>query len=446
MKVGHGTALLPVPDGTRLGGYADRIGTSLGRFGDLQVHALAIADSTGAMFALVECDVVCVNADLVADCVAELRNIGFAEAWVGATHTHSGPDTGCLPAGTSTPEPWRATLRDAVVAAARSAMTSLVQAIATTHPCVVSGVAGIRSSPPNLIDVPVDVIALHDTNSRLIGLFVVVPIHSTVLPAANLAVSADLIGGIRTYLERATGAWAVVATGAAGDISTRHGRRSRTVAELTRLSAVIGQRVVQALASPSLPVAEGRDALTFARRVVSAPVRSLADPRPPRAATTTPLGRMDRDSSWLRNNIDQGTPAIESASIVGELAVPLAVVGLGDLALCAIPGEPFLASAQQLRLSSRGSHATTLLLGCTNGYRGYLPTADRFDAAGYEVLVSPFAQGTAERLVVELADMVSRLPDSDGDDVASTLASLPGTNSNDHDTERGIVGAPATEA
>jgi hypothetical protein len=416
-----------------LGGYADRIGTSRGRIGDLQVHALAVADSTGAMFVLVECDVVCVNSDLVDDCVVALQKVGFAEAWVGATHTHSGPDTGCLPAGTSTREPWRTTLRDAVVAAARSAMTAMAPSIATTHPCVVPEVAGIRSSPPNLIDVPVDVIALRDADSQLFGLFVVVPIHSTVLPAENLAVSPDLLGGIRSYLERATGAWAVVATGAAGDISTRHSRRSQTVAELRRLSAIIGQQVVQALARPSATVAAGSDRLTFVRRVVSESVASLADQRARGAAAAIALGKTDGESTWSRDSFGQGTHPIDGVPITGELAVPLAVVGLGDLALCAIPGEPFLASAQQLRLLCRGSHAATLLLGCTNGYRGYLPTADRFGTAGYEVLVTPFAQGTAERLIAELGDMVSRLPKTnrEGTNRVASIPSLPSTDFND---------------
>ncbi|MGI8882031.1 MAG: hypothetical protein ACR2KJ_16275 [Jatrophihabitans sp.] len=420
MMVGHGAVILPVPDGTPMGGYADRAGPSQGRIDDLQVRALVCADGSGATFALVVSDVVCINSDLVADCVAALRTLGVTEAWISATHTHSGPETGCQPGGGVTPEPWRRVLKDAVVAAVQSAMAAMFPAVATTHPCVVSRVAGIRSSPSSLIDIPLDVVAVRGADQKLAGLLVSVPIHSTVLPATNLAVSADLIGGIRAYLEQVTGAWVVVIAGAAGDISTRHGRQAQTVSELVRLSTYIAQRVVRALAWPGRTVLGITDRITVARKMLSVHVMPSADREALLATAIAALGPVDRDPSRSRDTTRQAVGMIGGLPTSGEVAIPLAVVRLGSLALCAVPGEPFLASAQQLRLRS---HAATLLFGYTNGYCGYLPTSDRFGSASYEVLITPFVQGTAERIIDELIDMIHRLPDPISKTATGPLAS-----------------------
>jgi hypothetical protein len=151
------------------------------------------------------------------------------------------------------------------------------------------------------------------------------------------------------------------------------------------------------------------DRLIAARRVVSLPVAKRSDRQ---ALGTSALAATNETPSALprsRETLRQGLNLIGDLPLTGELDVELAVVGLGELALCAIPGEPFLASAQQLRTLCRDSYPTTIVVGCTNGYRGYLPTLDRFDVASYEVLMSPFEMGAAECLVTELGEMVRNL-------------------------------------
>ncbi len=426
MRMGHGAVILPVADGTPMGGYADRNGPSQGRIDDLQVRALVCVDGSGATFALVVADVVCINADLVADCVAVLRTMGVTEAWISATHTHSGPETGCRPGGGVTPDPWRQVLKDAIVAAARLALAAMVPALATTHPCVVPRVAGIRSSPSSLIDIPLDVVAVRGVDQKLVGLLVSVPIHSTVLPATNVAVSADLIGGIRTHLEQTTGVWVVVTAGAAGDISTRPGRRDQTVSELGRLSSQIGQRVVRALAWPGREVIGIADRISVRRRTFPAPVMPSADRQALLASAVAALNADDSDSSRSHDTLRQALGMSGELGVSGEVVIPLAVVRLGTLVMCAVPGEPFLAAAQHLRLRS---HAATVLFGYTNGYWGYLPTADRFATASYEVLISPFAQGTVERIIDELVDMIFQLPTAirrSASDRQTSSAAAPG--------------------
>ena len=107
MRVGHGVAEIPVPAGSRMGGYADRRGASTGTADPLEAHVVTITDG-GHTLALVVLDLVCVNVDLAA---AVRAAVPADDVWVCATHTHSGPEAGCVPGGSVTPRPWLSVVR-----------------------------------------------------------------------------------------------------------------------------------------------------------------------------------------------------------------------------------------------------------------------------------------------------------------------------------------------
>ncbi len=62
-------------------------------------------------------------------------------------------------------------------------------------------------------------------------------------------------------------------------------------------------------------------------------------------------------------------------------SVPLQVLRLGDLLLCAIPGEPFVEIGLELRAAYEG----TVPIALANGYFGYIPLEACFERGGYEV-------------------------------------------------------------
>lgn len=242
MTVGYGSVVLHVPEGVPMGGYLDRQGMSAGTLDPLEVSAVTWSDGE-RRFALAVADVICVNDDLA----ARARRAAGCELWLAATHTHAGPETGCVPGGGATPEPWL----DLVAEAARAAVH---RAVDSERPCEgvalggdLRGVGADRSRPDAEAVVPLDVIAVVD--GGLAGVVVVLPVHPTVLPAANRRVSADLPGAVRRALRARLGpdVWVVVATGAAGDISTRHTRRGQDTTELARLGALVADRCVDLL-------------------------------------------------------------------------------------------------------------------------------------------------------------------------------------------------------
>lgn len=372
MRIGHGVADIPVPTGSRLGGYTDRHGTSTGTADPLEAHVVTISDGARTL-ALVVLDLVCVNVDLAS---AVRTVLPVDDVWVCATHTHSGPETGCVPGGAVTPAPWSSVVTAAVERAAR--VTEVVDGSLTATSVDVAGVASVRSRPDGARPVPVDVVACHDS-AGLCGVLVVLPVHPTVLPAQSTVVSADLTGAVRRALAQRLGVWVVVLTGAAGDISTRGVRRGADVAECARLGSLVADQVVAALPGPSRDGTVRSAARDLAVVPGSAPARTEpGDPGSRQAVTLQQAWR-------CRRSFSTPLPATVRAARIGDVRV----VGL--------PGEPFLG------LRPTGA----ILVGYVGGYLGYLPTREAFAGEPtYETVVSPVAAGEPERLMAAAVDLL----------------------------------------
>lgn len=426
MRVGHGVAPIPVPSGSVLGGYVDRAGPSTGVADPLEAHVVTVRDGS-RRFALVVLDVVCVNADLAA---AITSAVAADDVWVCATHTHSGPETGCRPRGATTPAPWLSVCTEAAVRATRDAVRAEVPGSLSAGVSSVASVASVRSRPSGERPVPVDVVSFH-TSSGLGGLLVVLPVHPTVLPAASTVVSADLAGAVRRALG-GRAPWVVVATGAAGDISTRGVRRGADPAECSRLGQVVAsQLTVPGPGSPDGTVWAAALDLTVAPRPTSNQENCRCSGLElnqgsldqncrckPIASNRSPVLSSDQDHCRCSGlELDQGSldrfcrcdltssnrsPALsrqeETLRQAERLAVrstePLSATvraaRLGGVDLIGLPGEPFL----DLRPES------AILLGYVGGYLGYLPTRQAFAGAPtYETVISPVAAGESERLV-----------------------------------------------
>lgn len=393
MRVGYGEAELVVPEGTPMGGYIDRPGPSTGLLDPLRVSAVTWSDGE-RRFALATADVICVNADLA----RRARQAVDCELWLAASHTHAGPETGCVPGGGPTPEPWPARIAEATRAAVQLAVESERPGTGAVYRGALHGVGADRSRPDAAAVVPLEVVAVRD--GGLAGVVVVLPVHPTVLPPRNRLVSADLVGAVRRALHARLGpeVWVVVATGAAGDISTRHTRRGQDAAELDRLGAVVADRCLELLGTGDHERAWGEGSragwstrrLTLERASAAADVQALTADYERAAATG------DAVAARLARSRLEGVRA--RTGTTSPIGVAVNVARLGDLALVGLPGEPFLAVAESL--------GAALVLGYVNGYPGYLPTAEAYRRTEYEVLASQVAPGSAELLAETARQML----------------------------------------
>ncbi len=391
MRVGHGVRVLEVVPGEPMGGYVDRSHGVGGVLDPLEVHVVTFA-AGGHRFALVVADLICVNADVAGEVGTALRELSIDSCWVAATHTHASPEVGCVPGGAPTPPDVGRRLLVAAVAAAGAAVAGEQEASLTSTRADVNGLAGRRvAGAAESLAVPVDALVV-STGRGVAGVVTVSPVHPTVLPADNSDVSADLNGAIRRALA-APGRWVVAATGAAGDISTRHTRRGRTSAELGRLAALVAAELrLEPAGEP------GPDTV---RPPVSRVLR-LAPKTAAEVTAATEATAVDAADARTRQVFEQGRRIARDLAARRRdepFEVDVQAIRLGDVTLVAIPGELFLELGEAIRA---GAGPDVVVVGYANGYLGYLPS--RGTPPTYETLVSPVRPGSGEQVVDAAVD------------------------------------------
>ncbi|MBV9123628.1 MAG: hypothetical protein JO112_09745, partial [Planctomycetes bacterium] len=73
---------------------------------------------------------------------------------------------------------------------------------------------------------------------------------------------------------------------------------------------------------------------------------------------------------------------IQLADWPDRFQTPVQVLRLGDLGLCALPGEPFAQTG--LDIKAKSPFKPTMMVGMANDYAGYLPTEEQHALGGYE--------------------------------------------------------------
>src|ERR1051326_6740218 len=216
----------------------------------------------------------------------------------------------------------------------------------------VRGVATNRDHPDAGEDLTLDLLCLFETDSREsmpIAVFGSFPCHPTVLGATNLDFSADLPGAFRRQLRAALGqdTWFALATGAGGDISTRHTRRAQDFAELERLGGALAKHARSLLAGARpiqiLPPALGNQSVALD---LKAPLSGDAVDAAQRSLTARRAELLRTGQTAEARTVEtmlQGLARAGRAHAAAEphLLAPISVAGLGELEMVALPGEPY---------------------------------------------------------------------------------------------------------
>ena len=346
LKVGFGASCITPPLPCRLGGYVRRQALSRQVTSQLWARSIVLDDGE-ARVGWVICDLLEVNRSLVEDVRAAVDATGClagGDVMVSATHTHAGPDLyrdwddddlGHRDARAI----YRGFLPLAVASSLVSAVEDLSPAALAWAEVAVDGVATDRRSTTARSQKLSVLSATAD--GRLKGLVVVFPCHGTVLGPSNLAVSGDIVGACVRALETSTGAtgrcaWA---QGAAGDISTRSTRRSRAQPEVERLGSLVAAAARRALgrAGPGAP----ETSIGLERSVVPLPHRSTEQFAASDVVGPSERGDEDRSDAALAEEAAAVRKEREDGSRQPEHEAEVAVLRIGEVKLCLVPGEPF---------------------------------------------------------------------------------------------------------
>lgn len=424
LNVGAGSAVITPPSGLDMEGYL-REGPAVGVLDDLRCQAVVFDDGEMRLV-LAVCDLIGITVRLRERVCARL-DLPPGQVMLTATHTHCGPGHLAIPGH----DDLLGQLADGITAAVSEATAALRPVRLVAGVTDVVGVAANRRRSGGPVDPAATfVAALPATGAPLDPVVTIVNFacHATILDAETRSYSADFPGVARHAIETLCGGRAVFLQGAAGDINPV--RADRTSSEIRRTGAILGASVAseiliaaRSLAAPyvinpsdgsAIPVAVS----ARASLVSPAPLRSswtdvAVEPRDYRPLEVIRAERAEASGParvtelWVEEFIASRT-GFDSFDFPAEPArLPVQVFRLGaDLVLVGLPGEPFTATAQQLRASCRGR---LMVAGYANQAAGYLPTQDECLRGGFETACSTHAPGTAERLSSAAIQLVSDL-------------------------------------
>jgi len=225
--------------------------------------------------------------------------------------------------------------------------------------------------------------------------------------------SADFIGYTRMEAEKQTGMLFAYYNGAIGDV----GADSRMESEKTGLDYVrYGQRLahvaIDALTDlKQIPV----DKIEVQGAVAEFPFNhedeELADKALPlvrqwqKENDTAAAHKAARAAGFV--SIYHANAAIRRKSRPATGTMELNVFRVGELAFITSPCEMF--SAQGEYIKAHSPFPMTFVCGCSNEYKGYLPSRSAFEYNCYESCTTFFARGTGEAMAERLVEMLKEI-------------------------------------
>ena len=432
----------------------------------MRMLATALVLSDGRQkFAMVDVDTI--GVEWLNDAIpraAALTGIPAAHIRLAATHTHAGPavSAGKGPLGVdmaarqSVFQRYRKAVVDKVAGA-------IVEANSRLKPAHLHGARGIGTininrrvrtaddnpaavgrNPEGFVDRDLGVVRIDDGEGKPLAVLVNFQCHGTVLAYENKLISPDWIGAMRRVVERAMpDALCLYFQGAAGNQGPIEGFTG-DLAVAHRLGSILGHQAAALAvgietvrrepkfegfvestayqAKQHWRVAGPRDA------TVRFTVRTVHVPR--RRYTAQDLDEMQTLVADARQKLEQATRAndpwkkhqaearVRRFSDLLEqwrqpydpapIPVDLQALRIGEVAIIAMPGEPFAEIGAAVRQAS--PFAVTLFCGYSSGAGGdYMPTAGEYRHGGYEVQRTPYAPEAAAKVVEEATVLLRSL-------------------------------------
>jgi hypothetical protein len=419
LKVGAAAEALSADDAMVIGGGIGP-GRAKGQEGELRASAVAIEDAQGGRIALIACDVLMIERDVLdraARGVERETGIPFDHVLINATHTHHAPTTVTVH-GYQRDESFTRQVEDRIVRVAAKAVRQLAPATFLFRLGEESSVGknsrlllgdgtiywvgpyhdAVRPTGPFDPELPVLAFRRRDG-----GLEAVLFNHSThTIGTRKPGVRSPSFYGLAAQeLEKERGGTFLFFEGASG--STHN---------LDVPAAEATVRIRHAVAS-ALDAAGQRsvDRVDAIRKEITVKVRRFREEDDDRAVVDYCTKRI-KDAAAARSVIETFRAMRRKlAPWQGEPRQTwVQAVRIGDVAIVGVPGEFFTALGQEIK--RRSPFRYTYIVELANDYIGYIPDRAGYDRGGYQVwtgLHSYLEPGTGERIVAQAVELLGRL-------------------------------------
>ncbi len=255
------------------------------------------------------------------------------------------------------------------------------------------------------IDKRIGVLKITDAVTNKIKLLLLrVTAHANVLTSDNYLISSDYFGLTRDLLEKEYNCKVLMTQGAAGNVRSKYRQKNADFLEEHPLEAseiTLDTKAKHAIFDESI-AALNRNAGEIHKAVISVVDKIhptiiyrltmssdihtfLADVPPVNRAqeiVSEALSAGIGGKDWLEEVKELNVNGIKSQESRKEIQF----LCLNNGGLCGVADEPMCEIA--IDIQEKANDSLIFFGGYTNGYEGYLPTADEYDKGGYEVLWS----------------------------------------------------------
>ncbi|OAI87290.1 alkaline ceramidase [Exiguobacterium sp. KKBO11] len=319
--------------------------------------------------------------------IADWLDVSKKQITVVYTHTHSGPAT----AGN---EPLTVAYKtiltqQAIVSAVKAseAMQSVEMGWDVTQGKLgvnrrekINGHAMMGTDPLGVTDDRIGTLLVRRADDAcLIGAFVFCTAHPNVLKSDSVVLSGDYPGVARTILEQAIGCPVVIVQGATGNVNAKY---RGDLASLQKMAFALSGHVLTTIPDVSFqPLTYHRiQSVIYPMRLTEVPTMNQLQDMADYAELTWGVSA----ARWLAYVQEQSGTTL-------TIPVEVQLFELNDGSFSGIPMEPFCETALQIKRFRQTELA--FFGGYTNGYIGYLPTAEEHPYGGYEVAINPVVYG-----------------------------------------------------
>ncbi|CAN5662021.1 neutral/alkaline non-lysosomal ceramidase N-terminal domain-containing protein [soil metagenome] len=408
-------------------GYEPRHALFEGVHDPLYARAVALDDGT-TQVVIISADAIGYSNELLGperNFTAEVRQriqvctgVPAAHIMLATTHAHSTPETIHLRRLLDTPAaaPWLEVLMDQLASAACMAFAQrkpstvkigIGEVSALSHNRRVVGkdgqiVYGAERTPELIqaksgaIDQTVGILLLESVDQSARTVLVNFACHPVTVQVQPL-ISADFPGPAMKFVETSVPCCtnSLFLQGACADINPI--RDTTDFADVERYGLMLGGEVIKLamqLSAPDYP--QSTTQLAVQAATVLLPVRDLPPREPAQQAyadASTQLATAtteDERKAWRAKQ----RIAEETLILIDRGADPISaevqVVRIGDIALVALPGEPFVELGLEIKRRSKADH--TFVIGYANDWLGYFATPQAWQQGGYEVAPGPWTR------------------------------------------------------
>jgi neutral ceramidase len=367
-------------------GYGARQSTGIH---DPIFHRIAAMDDGTTQVFIVASDLCLFSPTVYDDFTAELKaetGIEPKQVWWTVTHSHSTPEVGppgmydVLLKGRSD-HPWN---REYLQFIKSSLMAGIKEARAKLEPARIAigtgmaraninrrardldGRISLGLNPDGPTDRQIGLIRLERPDGSLLGLITNYAMHGTVLGGSFMQISGDGPGITSAYVEEKLGATTLYVNGAAGNLAPIYTvQEARNARVLGEFRVLLGNKILEANRTLGPGTADTK--LWLAETWIETPRKAG-------------LG-------WSEELKKYGS---KSGGGVDLVRIPVRVLRINDTVLWGSPVELFCEISNKVRQES--PFRNTFFFGYSNGWIGYLPTAEAFRDGGYEPRTSPFSE------------------------------------------------------